>query len=397
MKQDQRHGHTPATASRKVRRTLSVAAGLALLTAAALPGCNAKDETAAATTSAPSYRPLGYVMLLDGTMGVVDMLTMQKVNEVKVGHSGIHQVAVVGGGRTVYTGNLDDQTLVKLQFSDDGKSVKQTVLGKSPVNLHMMTASPDGRWIVVTSRMELADRMKAPPSTLPNDSIAVIDTTSDKVVKVIALQSPAMATFPIDGKHMYVNNCHNGTVSVIDVATWSEVDRWNVSDKPLTKGADGFERVSPDGIDVSPDGKWLATADYEAGTITVWEVANKSNKRQISYNDGVRMPHDVRFTPDSKGLWVTDYDRIPAPADEVGNATIKTHLRVYDVATLAINADKPMGRTAQRISLPQYAKTGFLTTAIGSVLQLDRETLELQGEVALGELGRPVVCGMATY
>ena len=54
-------------------------------------------------------------------------------------------------------------------------------------------------------------------------------------------------------------------------------------------------------------------------------------------------------------------------------------------------------RMVQRIALPQYAKEAYLTTGIGGVLMIDRQTGALQGEVVLGGLGRPVVCGMTAY
>ena len=46
---------------------------------------------------------------------------------------GVHQVAVLSDNRTIYTGNRDDNTLVKIVVSEDGKSHTLKSLGKSPV------------------------------------------------------------------------------------------------------------------------------------------------------------------------------------------------------------------------------------------------------------------------
>lgn len=384
--------------SRSGRAFVVSAAALTL----ALAGAGCQHETAAPAKSQTVSSPkLGFVVLLDGQIGVVDMLNGNGSDalKIKVGHRGVHQVAVLPDNRTVYAGNRDDNTIVKITVSDDGKSFTQKSLGKSPVNLHFFTANPDGRYVVITSRMELSDDEAAvfPPSGLPDDSIAVIDTLTDKIVKVIALQSPAMATFPTDGSKLYVNNVHHASVSVIDTKTWTVTDTLQVADSPLAATADGKHRVAPDGLDVSPDGKWLASADYDLGTVTVWETANFANKRHISYSAAEGLPHDIRWAPDSKSLWVTDYSRHPQPADEVANAQIKTHLRVFNVATLAQTREIAVPRMIQRISLPMYSKNVFLTTATGTVLSLDRETGSIEGEAVFGGLGRPIVCGMTAF
>jgi len=366
-------------------------------------GCAAQGAPTAAVQQAPAkttaqgWRQLGYFVLVDGTIGVTDMQGFEVVQSIKVGHYGVHQVAVMADNRTIYTGNRDDNTLVKIVVSEDGKTHTVKSLGKSPVDLHLFANTPDNRYVVITSRLELEDTVVATTPTLPNDSIAILDTQTDTIVKTVALQSPAMVAFPKDGKTMYVNNVHHASVSVIDTATWSVKATWPVADAPLAPLPTGEHRVAPDGLDVSPDGKWVATADYDLGTVTVWEAANPANKRHISYGEGNGLPHDVRFSPASDELWVTDYDRHPVPADEVGNAKIKTKVRVFDVASLKESRKFELPRMVQRIALPQYAKEAYLTTGIGGVLMIDRQTGALQGEVVLGGLGRPVVCGMTSY
>ncbi len=370
------------------------------MAAFAVAGC---QPNVAAPAANVTFSPMGYVVLVDGTIGVIDMLKVEKVQEIKIGNYGVHQVAVLNDNRTIYTGNRNDNTIVKLTISADGKSFTQKSLGKSPVNLHLFAASPEGadgqQRVVVTSRLELGDDELAvfPSSGLDDTSIAIIDTKTDTIIKTLPLQSPAMAAFPNDGKHLYVNNVHNGSVSVIDTATWTESARWNVSDTPIAALPNGKRTISPDGLDVSPDGKWVATADYDLKTITVWEAANSANKRKITLKDGEGLPHDVRFTPDSKQMWVTDYDKHPDPGKEAANNNIKTHIRVFDVATLTQVKLIDAPRKVQRISLPQYSKNAYFTTGVGGVLVLDRETGTLQGEVVIGDVNRPVVCGMTSY
>ena len=132
----------------------------------------------------------------------------------------IAQVGVLVGFNAFLRGNRDDNTIVKIVVSEDGKSHTLKSLGKSPVDLHLFANSPDNRHVVITSRLELEDTVVATSPTLPNDSIAILDTQTDTIVKTVELQSPAMVAFPKDGKTMYVNNVHDASVSVIDTATW---------------------------------------------------------------------------------------------------------------------------------------------------------------------------------
>jgi YVTN family beta-propeller protein len=363
-------------------------------------GC-ADDVQAPAEADEPTFRPLAYMMLLDSSLVVIDVLGMRKVDKIKIGHLAVHQVAVLPDNRTVYTGNVDNDTIVKLRFSEDGTTHTTKVVGKSPVTMHFFESSPDGKHVVVTSRHELEAVMHAPdPSHLPDDSIAIIDTTTDKIIKTLALQSPAMPSFANDGKYLYINNVHHASISVIETKTWTEIQRVSILDKPLELHKDGTPRVSPDGLHVSPDGKWVVSGDYEARSISVYEVGadgKLGTKRVVPYASEWGMPHDVRFSADSNEVWVTDYDRLPNPADEVGNASIVTHIRVFDIDSLEVKRKFDMPRSVGRVVLPQYSKLAYLTTAVGSLLAIERDTGKLRGEIAAGQLGNPVICGMSSY
>jgi DNA-binding beta-propeller fold protein YncE len=369
---------------------------------AALVACvgPAADPPAAAKVDS-SFKPLGFYMLVDSSLVVVDMFDAKQVNKIKVGHHPVHQVAVMPDNRTVYTGDGDDNTIVKFVFGDNGKTYTKKVVAKSPVHLHFLSTSPDGKHVVITSREELNELMKLPPNSgLPDDSIAILDTQTDTIVKTIVLQSPAMPAFATDGKFLYVNNVHHGSVSVIETKTWTEIQRVTLDASSMAKTASGRHNVAPDGLDVSPDGKWVVTADYEARSLTVFAVGadgKLGESRKVPYPQSAGMPHDVRFAPDGKTFWVTDYDRLPDPGDELANMKIVTHVRVFDVVTLAEQKMITPTRAVGRVSLPQYSKSAYLTTNVGGMIVIDRATGELQAEVVSGGPGVPVICGMASY
>lgn len=378
--------------------TSLVGASLALTVA----GCEGAPSPKATVQRPASFHPLAYFMLVDGRMGVVDVFDMNVTQTIKVGHYGIHQVAVLPDNRTIYTGNGDTGKIVKITISEDGKTNTIKDIATSPINMHLFMASPDGNTVVMTSRLELKDTvLPGNGSNLPDDSILIIDTRTDKVSAPIALQSPAMAEFSKDGKTLFVSNVHHQTVSILDTATWTETARVPVGEgTPKLLNDQGHLVVSPDGMSVSQDGKYVATANMETKSVTVFEVANPSHRRYIDYSKAPfngALPHDVRFTPDSQQIWVVDFATMADPGHEAKNAEIPTHVRIFDVATLTLQQSIEPPVMVQRTSLPNYSKSAFLTTGLGGVVEFDRKSGALQGQVVVGNVGTPVVCGMAMY
>lgn len=331
---------------------------------------------------------LGYFMLVDGTLAVVDLSTFEKVNRVKVSHNAVHQVAVMRDNRTVYTGDPDTGKLLKLTFSEDGTAVSQKEIGQSPVLLHAFFVSPDGATVAVTSRHELKSTLGFAFANQADDSILLIDTVTDTVSSPIKLQSPASAEFSPDGQTLYVANAHHQTLSVVDVASQKEIQRLPVADG----AGEDVGQIGPDGLSVSPDGRYVATANLDLKTVTIFDTETFAKPAVIN---GAMLPHDVRFTPDSKELWVVDYARHPVPTDEVGNAQIATTVASYDLTTLQKSRDITPTVSAHRTTI--FADRAYVTTAVGGVIVYDRLTGALAGEVVVGGLGTPVVCGMVAY
>ena len=367
-----------------IHRRIVLGAVLAAAFSFSSLGCggNASDP------SVPGHKTaLGYFMLVDGTLAVVDLDTYLPVNRLKVSHHAVHQVAALRDNRTVYTGDPDTGTLLKLTFSDDGTSVTRKEIGTSPVLMHAFFASPDDRVIAVTSRYELKSTLGFTFANTTDDSIVLIDTATDTVSAPIVLQSPATAEFSPDGQRLFVTNTHHQTLSVVDVATRQEIARL-----PVGEG-DGKDvgLIGPDGMSVTLDGRYVATANLDLHTVTVFDTDTYA-KRVISRDT---LPHDVRFTPDSKELWIVDYARHPLPADEVGNASIATAISAYDLGTLTSTRSITPNVTAQRITV--FQDRAIFTTAVGGIVAYDRMSGALDGELVVGGLGTPVVCGMVAY
>ena len=103
-----------------------------------------------------------------------------------------------------------------------------------------------------------------------------------------------MAITP-DGKHVYVVNTGDGTVSVITTAT-------GAVSAPITVGkASGYARVA-----ITPDGKHAYVTNLVDGTVSVITTATGAVSAPITVGKG---PFTVAITPDGKHAYVTNHVR----------------------------------------------------------------------------------------
>lgn len=97
----------------------------------------------------------------------------------------------------------------------------------------------------------------------------------------------------------------------------------------------------PDGIALSPDGRWIAVSNHGTANVLIYDRASKLNSRSapVGRLDGVLYPHGLRFAGDGKRLFVADAG---APrlhiygsedADWSGDRTVAQSVTVMDDAT----------------------------------------------------------------
>lgn len=352
----------------------------------------------------------GFVSIVDGTMGVIDLETMLVVNRVKESHRASHMLYSLPDSNEVIYGDWDTNDVLVLRFSDDMKSYEVAERAHSPVQMHgFFTLPPNDRYIVVTSRVELRTS-KLPGATQDDESIAIFDRET-KQWRTTQLQSPSHAELGPDGM-LYVANVHHKNVSVVDPATLQEVQRVQVGPEQWVTGE---ESIGPKGIAFSPDGKTMVTADYEALTLSVFDMTANGvqNQRLIDVGGATK---SVSFSVDGKELWVVTYDlnisreelaaragtlptegdwyEAPQPANEALNAFMKTTMHVYDTQTW----EEIDSFTTQRGMIsPRMTRENpdavYVTTAAGSVYHIDRATKSILGEAVVGRVGLPVICG----
>jgi len=138
-----------------------------------------------------------------------------------------------------------------------------------------------------------------------------IDTTTGKLTEAGDAKTPAGAgprhlKFSKDGKHVYVLNELNTSVSVFKRLTDGQLER--VQDLSVLPDGSQLEGMSCSEIRVHPNGKFVYTANRDTrnqgnDTLTVFEVkGDGSLKRLTSVPAAVSIPRNINLSPSGKWL-----------------------------------------------------------------------------------------------
>jgi YVTN family beta-propeller protein len=180
------------------------------------------------------------------------------------------------------------------------------------------------------------DEDKLPPPDKSADGIAVLDTASLKVARVIhGVENPEQLAVSPDNKMLYVANEDAGTVQFV--------------------GTDGSDHgsvktgSSPEGVAVSADGKMLYVSSEGGGLVTVIDTAQAKAIQGIVAGD---RPRSVIFSHDGKRAYVS--------AEQGGQlVTIDTAARAVTAKTTIEGKDsKPMGLAVSPDDSTVYVSTG---------------------------------------
>lgn len=157
-----------------------------------------------------------------------------------------------------------------------GKIVRRIAVPRGP---HNVAASPDGRWVLVTS----------PPAGM----VTIVDArTYDVVARFRAFNRPHDVEVAPDSRYAYVTEEGTGYVAVMSL-TQRRVVRivWVAS--------------RPHDLAVRPDGKrvWV-THDRRARTLTILDTTRPS-RASIVGRTGASGAHDIGFSADGLHVWLT--------------------------------------------------------------------------------------------
>jgi YVTN family beta-propeller protein len=290
-------------------------AGLVALTASlALAGCNKKEEKQPAAAAPKAYKVYASNEMA-GTITVID-----------------------GPGRKV---------------------VATIPVGKRP---RAIAVSVDGKYLYVTlSGSPIAgpgvDEKTLPPPDRSADGIAVVDTSQNKLVRVLTgVVNPEQVAVSSDGK-LYAGSEDSQAVEVIS--------------RDGAKVASIAVKGEPEGVALRPDGQVLYVTEEEDGKVLVVDTATNAVIQTIAV--GAR-PRSLAFSPDGARAYVTAELGKSLSILDAKRHTLLTTVRLTGEVVL------PMG-----VAVSPDGKRVYVTTGRGgNLVVLDTESMRPLQTTAVG-------------
>jgi YVTN family beta-propeller protein len=241
-----------------------------------------------------------------------------------------------GAGYRVYVSNeaSGDMTVIDPARME---ALQTVPLGKRARGIH---ATADGKQIFVA----LSGSPFAPPgvdeSTLPPpdksaDGIGIYDVAQNKMLrKVPGGSDPEQFAIGKDGI-LYVSNEDAAGVSFVDPNRGQVLNTISTGEEP-------------EGVTLTPDGKYVYVTSEDKGTVTVVDIAGAKAIKTIKVG---RRPRSITFLPDGSRAYVTNEN--------------DASLTVIDTAKMEAIHDiplgeglKPMGQAMSRDGSRLYVSTG---------------------------------------
>jgi YVTN family beta-propeller protein len=98
-----------------------------------------------------------------------------------------------------------------------------------------------------------------------------------------------------DLSHIFTSDVNSDTITILDLDKHADVSGWTETHIPVGKG--------PEGFDVSPDGKVLWAANAHDGTVSIVDVASKRVVQTVDAQ--VKSANRVKFTRDGRYVLVS--------------------------------------------------------------------------------------------
>jgi len=216
-------------------------------------------------------------------LSIINTTTNQVEYSVDVGDDP-EGVAVTPDGKKVYVTNSYLNTVSVIDTATN-KVIARVPVGRNPVGIAV--SLPDGKSVFVANEY--------------TNNVSVIDTAIDKVKYCLDVQTnPLGVAVAPDGKKVYVANLGSGTVSVIDTTTCSVLEPINVGPSPygvaVSKNGNVYVTHS--------DSNKISVIDTNKKNVSVEEIymGNATESMELS-------PLGVVVSPDGKYVYVANHKR----------------------------------------------------------------------------------------
>lgn len=214
----------------------------------------------------------------DHTLAIVDPTALKVVARAEAGPDP-HEVVASDDGKFAYISNYG-------AFSNPQHtlSVVDLVAQKSlpAIDLGPLLA-PHGLQFVSGKVYFTAEGSKA---------IGSYDPASQRVDWILGIgqNRTHMIAVEKDMSHIFTSDVNSNTITIIEPDKNADVSGWSETQVPVGKG--------PEGFDVSPDGKVLWAANAHDGTVSMIDVATKKVVQTVEAH--VKSANRLKFTPDGR-------------------------------------------------------------------------------------------------
>ena len=258
-------------------------------------------------------------------------------------------------------------------------------------NPHGVAATPDGRYLVTTSRKLKSNHSPVPTrvaildtqtfqtvtrldvggdshhafvnpqgthayvSVPAREGIAVIDIPNRRVIRHVPTgkRANSIMTSP-DGKAIYVTNKGDDTLSVIDANTLEVVATILIG-------------IGPDHVAIDGTGQWLFVSNAFSNDISVVDIEAKEEVARVPVTQG---PHGLGLSRDGKTLYVTSRG---------GKA-----VSAIDLQSQKVVKTKPLGKGPGHLAVTPDGKGIYVNDEkLGKIWVLEPETLEVRTSITL--------------
>ena len=317
---------------------------VAILLSGARSGTWAADPAASAPAPAPapprSRHSDGRLLVLnkgDDTLMVFDIPVNTLLATVKVG-SEPHEVTVTPDGRKAYVSNVGGKSVSVVDLRT--YKVIATVKPDHVDYPHGLAATPDGRHILLTSE--------------GSHRLYLINTTRDDVEKAVSTTQAGshMIALARAGKRAWIANRGSESVSLYELPAFRLLKTVKVGQ-------------GPEGIAVSPNGRWLVVGLQNAGQAAVLDA---SSGQLLTRLPAGQTPIRVVFHPTMPVALVTNRDSGDVTALDIASrsavATVQVGQRPGGVAFNARGTRAYVSNTGSNnlsiVSVPGYEVIGTI-------------------------------------
>jgi YVTN family beta-propeller protein len=220
----------------------------------------------------------------DKTMAIVDPANLKVITRVPAGEDP-HEIVASPDGHFAYISNYG-----AFQNPQHTLSVVDLVEKKPlpPVDLGALLA-PHGLQFVNGKVYFTAEGSK---------TIGRYDPAAHRIDWILGLgqNRTHMLLVSKDENRIYTSNVNSDSIGILDRDPKADASGWAVTTVAVGKG--------PEGFDVSPDGKELWAANSHDGTISIIDLA--SRRVTQTFDDHTQAVNRVKFTPDGKLVLLSD-------------------------------------------------------------------------------------------